>query len=64
MPEAELAIVVLVVGVFLGLRVANAGDEANLPAGGGEGGLFWEGDGGVEEEDEVAVCAGLEEALG
>lgn len=64
LPEPELAVVVLVVGVLLGLGVADAGDEADLPAGGGEGGALGHGDGGVEEEDEVAVRSGLEEALG
>ena len=63
LPEAELAVVVLVVGAVLGFRVSDTVYEPELPAGGGEGVAFGGGDGVVEEEDEVALCAGLEEAL-
>lgn len=37
LPEAELAVVVLVVGVLLGAGVADAGDEVEFPAGCSEG---------------------------
>lgn len=64
LPEAELAVVVLVVGASLGFRVLDPGYEPELPARGSKSLAFGCGDGVVEEEDEVALCAGLEEALG
>lgn len=64
LPEAELAVVVLVVGASLGFRVSDPGYEPELPARGSEILAFGSGDGVVEEEDKVALCAGLEEALG
>lgn len=62
-PEAELAVVILVVGEFLGVRVADSLDHPQLPAGGGEGAAFSVGDGLVVEEDEVAAGAGAADAV-
>lgn len=64
MPKSELAVVVLVVCVLLGSRVAYPLDGADLPAGSGEGVAFVGGDGAIYEQYEVALCAGSDEALG
>lgn len=63
LPQAELAVVVLVVAPFLGFRVSDSGYDSDLPARGGEGVAFWGGDGVVYEEDKVASGACLDEAL-
>lgn len=64
LPEAELAVVVLVVGVLLGVGVPDALDDADLPPGGCEGVALGRGDGVVDEKDEVAFGSGFKEALG
>lgn len=63
LPQPKLAVVVLVVGAVLGLRVSDPGYDPDLPAGGGERAALGGGDGLVEEEDQVAFGSGLEEAL-
>lgn len=64
LPEPELAVVVLVVGALLGVGVADARYDEDLPPGGGEGGALFGGDGVVDEDYEVAVGAAEPEALG
>ncbi|PON42379.1 hypothetical protein PanWU01x14_282420 [Parasponia andersonii] len=64
LPEAELAVVVLVVGVLQGPRVSDPGYEPDPPPGLGERRALRWGDGLVDEDDEVPGGAALAEALG
>lgn len=64
LPEAEFAVVVLVVGVLFGFRIADPGYDTDGPAGGGKGLAFGNRDGVVDEEDKVAFGAGFDEGLG
>ena len=63
MPQPELAVVVLIVGVLFGFRVADSLDDSDLPSCCGESVTFGDGDGAVYEEDEVAFGAGFEQTL-
>lgn len=64
LPEPELAVVVLVVRPLLRPRVSNAIDHPDLPPGTCQGLAFGSRDGLIQEQDKVALCACLAEALG
>lgn len=63
LPQAELAVIVLIVGAILCSRVTNPGDGSDLPSGSSQCMTFAGRDGVVDEEDEVALSSRLEEAL-